>query len=136
MTFAFFPAIVKKYSNFVGNPIFLNGKQINTVQALWLMDPKQVTLDMHQEFFHFIGGTYDRPRFILHFVTDVPLSLRCVLYVPEGKPGLFEVSKDAQVGVSLYCRKIMIKNKADNIMPNWLRFMKGICNPSYQIGFS
>lgn len=35
------------------------------------------------------------------------------------------MSKDAKVGVSLYCRKIMIKNKADNIFPNWLRFMKG-----------
>jgi TNF receptor-associated protein 1 len=40
--------------------------------------------------------------------------------------GLFEMSKEAKVGVSLYCRKVMIKSKADNIMPNWLRFMKGV----------
>ncbi|ODM99213.1 Heat shock protein 75 kDa, mitochondrial, partial [Orchesella cincta] len=119
-------SIIKKYSNFVGNPIFLNGKQINTVQALWLMDPKTVTPDMHDEFYNFIGGSYDRPRFTLHFSTDVPLSLRCVLYVPDGKPGLFEMSKDAQIGVGLYSRKVMIKNKADNIIPNWLRFLKGV----------
>jgi len=51
------------------------------------MDPKQVTPEMHDEFYSFVGGAYDRPRFTLHFTTDVPLSLRCVLYVPEGKPG-------------------------------------------------
>ncbi|CAL8095531.1 unnamed protein product [Orchesella dallaii] len=119
-------SIIKKYSNFVGNPIFLNGQQINTVQALWLMDPKSVTADMHDEFYNFIGGSYDRPRFTLHFSTDVPLSLRCVLYVPDGKPGLFEMSKEAKVGVGLYSRKVMIKTKADNIIPSWLRFLKGV----------
>lgn len=39
--------------------------------------------------------------------------------------GLFEMSRESKVGVSLYSRKVLIKSKADNIMPNWLRFMKG-----------
>jgi len=80
---------------------------------------------MHEDFYRFISTAYDRPRFVLHFRTDVPLSLRCLLYVPEGKPGLFELSREAQVGVSLYSRKVLIKNKADNIIPPWLRFLKG-----------
>ncbi|KAJ9599042.1 hypothetical protein L9F63_010499, partial [Diploptera punctata] len=113
--------IIKKYSNFVGSPIFLNGKQ-----PLWLMDSKDVTPEMHDEFYRFVGNSYDRPRFTLHYKTDAPLTLRALLYFPEGKPGLFELSRDTEMGVALYSRKVLIKNKTDNILPKWLRFVKGV----------
>ncbi|XP_064490190.1 heat shock protein 75 kDa, mitochondrial-like [Ornithodoros turicata] len=116
---------IKKYSNFVGSPIFLNGKQINTLEALWLMDPKEVTSEQHDEFYRYISSAYDVPRFTLHFRTDVPLNINCLLYVPEGKPGLFEMSRDTESGLSLYSRKVLIKNKAE-ILPKWLRFVKGV----------
>lgn len=118
--------IIKKYSNFVGNPIYLNGKRINTIQALWLMDPKDVSNELHEEFYRFITGAYDRPRYWLHYQTDAPLNIRCLLYVPEGKPGLFEMGRESDIGVSLYCRKVLIKNRADNILPKWMRFIKGV----------
>ena len=117
--------IIKRYSNFVGSPIYLNGEKINSVQALWLLDPKTVTKEEHNEFYRFVSGSYDLPRFTLHFRTDVPLSLRCLLYVPDGKPGLFDMGRE-DVGVSLYSRKVLIKNRADNIIPQWLRFLKGV----------
>lgn len=89
------------------------------------MDPKEVSSEEHTEFYRFVGNTYDTPRFILHYKTDAPLSIRAVLYFPEGKPGLFEMSRDADAGVALYSRKILIKSKTDNILPKWLRFVKG-----------
>jgi Molecular chaperone, HSP90 family len=49
-----------------------------------------------------------------------------VLYFPETKPGLFEMSRETEVGVSLYTRRILIKAKAENILPKWLRFVKGV----------
>ena len=39
--------------------------------------------------------------------------------------GLFEMSRDTEMGVALYSRKVLIKNKTDNILPKWLRFVKG-----------
>lgn len=79
--------IIQKYSNFVGNPIYLNGKKANTIQALWLTDPKSITAQQHGEFYRYISNSYDLPRFILHYNTDVPLSIHALLYFPEGKPG-------------------------------------------------
>ncbi|XP_050676978.1 heat shock protein 75 kDa, mitochondrial [Leptidea sinapis] len=118
--------IIKKYSNFIGSPIFLNNEQVNSIKPLWLMEPKEVTHEQHVEFYRFIGNSYDKPRFTLHYKADAPLSIRSILYVPEGKPGLFEMSRDSDVGVALYCRKILIKSKAENILPKWLRFVKGV----------
>ncbi|CAD6236212.1 GSCOCG00008105001-RA-CDS [Cotesia congregata] len=115
-----------KYSNFVGSPIFVNGKRINVIEPLWMMDPKQVTAQQHSDFYRFISNSFDAPRFILHYTTDVPLSIRALLYFPDDKPGLFEMSRDTSVGVALYSRKVLIKSKADNLLPKWLRFVKGV----------
>ncbi|XP_013185557.2 heat shock protein 75 kDa, mitochondrial [Amyelois transitella] len=118
--------IIKKYSNFISSPIMLNGEQVNSIKPIWLMDIKEVTLEQHTEFYKFISNSYDKPRFTLHYKADAPLSIRSILYVPEGKPGLFEMSRDSDVGVALYSRKILIKSKAENILPKWLRFVKGV----------
>ncbi|XP_013793764.1 heat shock protein 75 kDa, mitochondrial-like, partial [Limulus polyphemus] len=81
---------------------------------------------MHEEFYRFISNSFDAPRYSLHYKTDAPINIRCVIYVPEGKPGLFEMSRETDVGVALYSRKVLIKNRADNIVPKWLRFVKGV----------
>ncbi|OQR74340.1 heat shock-like, partial [Tropilaelaps mercedesae] len=94
--------IIRKFSNFVGSPIYCNGKKANQLQAIWLMDPKEVTNEMHREFYRFTSGSMDSPRFTLHFKTDVPLQLSTLLYIPESKPGLFEMSRDTESGVALY----------------------------------
>lgn len=118
--------VVKKYSNFVGSPIFLNGNQLNLVQPLWLMEPKEITDEQHVDFYRYISNSFDIPRYKIHFKTDVPVSIRAVLYFPEGKPGLFEMSRDSDTGVALYTRKILIQSKTELMLPKWLRFVKGV----------
>jgi len=118
--------IVKKYSNFVGTDVLLNGDKINTLQPVWLMDPKEVDSTLHEEFYRYISGGMDKPRFTLHYRTDAPMDIRALLYVPESRPGMFETARDAESGVALYCRKVMIKSRAENLLPKWLRFAKGV----------
>ncbi|KAM8713818.1 hypothetical protein ACLKA7_014047 [Drosophila subpalustris] len=119
-------AVIKKYSNFVGSPILLNGKQANEIKPLWLMDPQSTTKEQHQDFYRFISNSFDMPRFTLHYNADVPLSIHALLYFPEGKPGLFEMSRDGSTGVALYTRKVLIQSKTENLLPKWLRFVKGV----------
>ncbi|KAH8384867.1 hypothetical protein KR093_010616, partial [Drosophila rubida] len=119
-------AVIKKYSNFVGSPILLNGKQANEIKPLWLMDPQSTTKEQHQDFYRFISNSFDTPRFTLHYNADVPLSIHALLYFPEGKPGLFEMSRDGSTGVALYTRKVLIQSKTENLLPKWLRFVKGV----------
>jgi len=118
--------VIRKYSSFVSSPIEVNGEQANTIEPLWLKDPKEVSPEEHDEFYRYVGSSYDKPRFVLHYRTDAPIDLRCVLYVPEGKPGLFDMNQQNENQVSLYCRRVLIMNKASNVVPKWLRFMKGV----------
>lgn len=82
--------------------------------------------DQHTEFYRYIANSFDTPRYKIHFKTDVPVSIRSVLYFPEEKPGLFEQSRDSTTGVSLYTKKILIQSKTDLMLPKWLRFVKGV----------
>lgn len=76
--YTFYAGVIKKYSNFVGSPIFLNGQKANDIQPLWLMDPKEVKMDQHIQFFRFIGNSYDSPRFTLHYKVSGILNLQCL----------------------------------------------------------
>lgn len=89
------------------------------------MDPKEVSAELHEEFYRFIAASYDVPRFTLHYKTDAPINIRCLLYVPESRPGLFDMSRETDYGVALYSRRVLINSKTDNLLPKWLRFVKG-----------
>ncbi|XP_074651114.1 heat shock protein 75 kDa, mitochondrial-like [Tubulanus polymorphus] len=119
-------SVITKYSNFVGAPIFLNGKKINVIEALWTKNPREVTEEQHEEFYRFISKGFDRPRYTLHYKTEAPLDIKALFYIPETKPTLFDMGRDIESGVSLYSRKIMIMSRVQNVLPKWMRFMKGV----------
>jgi HSP90 family molecular chaperone len=117
--------IVKTYSNFVGFPIYLNGSQVNKVGALWVRSPKEVTAEQHKEFYQFISKAYDSPIYTLHAQTDLPLSLKFIFYVPETHMEKYGMGRQ-EIGVSLFSRKILIQAKCKGLLPEWLRFIKGV----------
>ncbi|XP_003450104.1 heat shock protein 75 kDa, mitochondrial [Oreochromis niloticus] len=118
--------VVTKYSNFVSFPIFLNGRRLNTLQALWMMEPKEISDWQHEEFYRYIAQAYDKPRYTLHYRADAPLNIRSIFYVPEAKPSMFDVSREMGSSVALYSRKVLIQTKATDILPKWLRFLRGV----------
>ncbi|KFP34542.1 hypothetical protein N325_07791, partial [Colius striatus] len=118
--------VVTKYSNFISFPLYLNGRRINTLQALWMLDPKDIGEWQHEEFYRFVAQAHDRPRYVLHYRADAPLNIRSIFYVPEQKPSVFDISRELGSSVALYSRKILIQTKAADILPKWLRFLRGV----------
>ncbi|XP_042361179.1 heat shock protein 75 kDa, mitochondrial [Plectropomus leopardus] len=118
--------VVTKYSNFVSFPIFLNGRRLNTLQALWMMEPKEISDWQHEEFYRYVAQAYDKPRYTLHYRADAPLNIRSIFYIPDTKPSMFDVSREMGSSVALYSRKVLIQTKATDILPKWLRFLRGV----------
>lgn len=116
--------VVKKYSNFVGFPIHLNGKLVNTVQALWATE-STITEDEHKEFYKFVSHDWAAPRYTLRYKTDAPIQIQALLYVPERHSEALGMER-MEPGVSLYSRKVLIQAKAKGLLPDWLRFVKGV----------
>ncbi|KRY42268.1 Heat shock protein 75 kDa, mitochondrial [Trichinella spiralis] len=118
--------VIKKYSNFVSFPIMINEVKVNNMQALWLLDPKDVTETMYKEFYRFISHSSNgEPIFTFHFRVDAPVNLNAILYVPDAVPDFLDMTH-TEVGVLLYCRRVLIQQSAKDVIPNWLRFLKGV----------
>jgi TNF receptor-associated protein 1 len=117
--------IIKRYSNFVPFPIELNGKVVNTVQALWSKSKSEVTDTEYEEFFKYIAHDTEAPVYRLHFTADAPLQIRSLLFVPQKNFELLTMTR-SEPEVHLYCRKVLIQHRAKGLLPEWLRFLRGV----------
>ena len=117
--------IIQRYSSFVPFPIELNGKRLNTVQAIWARNKSEIKEEEYNEFYTFIAHDHDQPLFRLHFTADAPLAIQALLFVPARN---FETLGFGRLDseVNLYCRKVLIQAKAKGLFPEWLRFLKGV----------
>lgn len=117
--------VIKRYSNFVNFPIYLNDERINTVQALWNMSPKDIKDEEYRDFYQFISDSSGQPFYRLHHVSDAPLQTKSVIYVPEQHTEKFGAEL-MEPGVHLYSKRVLIEAKSSRLFPRWLRFLKGV----------
>ncbi len=117
--------IIKQYSNFVPFPIKVKDETVNTVQALWKRNKNEIKEEEYSEFYKFIGNAFDDPRFRLHFSVDAPLAINALLFVPKENIERLGFGR-MKSGVNLYCQKVLIEQHSENILPEWLRFLKGV----------
>ncbi len=117
--------IIKQYSNFVPFPIKVKGETVNTVQALWTRSKNEIKEEEYTEFYKFIGNAFDEPLQRLHFSADAPLAINALLFVPRENLEKLGFGR-MKSGVNLYCQKVLIEQHSENILPEWLRFLKGV----------
>jgi TNF receptor-associated protein 1 len=117
--------IVREYSNFVPFPILINNETANTVQAIWARSASEIKDEEYTEFYKFIANAFDEPLFHMHFSADAPLLIRSLLFVPSTNYEQMGFGK-MDPGVNLYCKRILIQSNSENVLPDWLRFVKGV----------
>jgi TNF receptor-associated protein 1 len=117
--------IIKQYSSFVPYPIIVNGQKVNTVDALWTKNKNEITDEEYNEFYKFIANAHDEPFFRLHFSSDAPININTLLFVPKENLEQFGFGR-TEPGVNLYCKKVLIQEKSPVVLPEWLRFLRGV----------
>jgi HSP90 family molecular chaperone len=118
-------SIIKQYSAFVSFPVKLEDETVNTVQALWTKNKNDVKDEEYNDFYKFVGNAATDPMYRLHFSADAPLAINALLFVPGENFEVFGFGK-VDPGVNLYCQRILIDQHSKNILPEWLRFLKGV----------
>jgi molecular chaperone HtpG len=117
--------VLERYSSFVSFPINLNGKRVNTVQALWLRGKSEIKDEEYDEFYKYQAHDSEKPRLRLHFSADAPISINALLFVPRDNTERLGLSR-LEPSVALYCRKVLIDARPKDLLPEWLRFVKGV----------
>lgn len=117
--------LIETYSNFVGFPIFLNGKRINEVEALWLKNKSEISEDEYKAFYQFTCKAWDEPAYRLHFSADAPITINALVFAPSENPERMGFGK-VDGGVALYSKKVLIDANPKGLLPEWMRFIKGV----------
>jgi molecular chaperone HtpG len=121
--------IVTTYSDHIALPIVLEAmgskETLNQAAALWLRPRADVTADQYREFYHHVGHAFDEPWLTLHAKAEGTYEYTSLLFVPSTKPfDLFDPARKNRV--KLYVRRIFITDDCQELLPSWLRFLKGI----------
>lgn len=122
--------IIRTYSDHINYPIVLDlGKageeNVNTGSALWTQNKADITDEQYNEFYHHISRNFDTPWMRLHFKAEGSIEYTGLLYIPSEAPyDLFQ--PDRQQSLKLYVNRVFISDKVEDLMPAYLRFVKGI----------
>ena len=117
--------VIQKYSNFVDFPVSVNGKQVNTVSALWHKNRNEVTEEERDEFYKFISNDLNPPLGHLHLSLEGRVNFKALIFIPETQPLRFLREEDLS-SLHLYSSKVFIQDDCQELLPEYLRFMSGV----------
>ena len=116
---------VKKYSDFVAYPIRLGTDTLNSMKAIWTRPKDEVTEEEYREFYKHVSRDWNDPLEHLSIHVEGSLEARALLYIPSKAP--FDLWHDgARSGVQLYVRRVFIMDDCKELLPAWLRFVRGV----------
>ncbi|OBK66761.1 molecular chaperone HtpG [Mycobacterium sp. 1165178.9] len=137
-------SLVKKYSDFIAWPIrmevvrstpaaeeggeetvTIETETLNSMKALWARPKEEVSEEEYKEFYKHIAHAWDDPLEVIAMRAEGTFEYQALLFIPSHAPfDLF--NRDAQTGIQLYVKRVFIMADCDELMPEYLRFVKGV----------
>lgn len=117
--------IINKYSNFVDFPILLNKERINKVDALWHRPKSEIKEEELNEFYKFVSNDYEDPLGHLHLSIEGAVNFKALIFIPSSLPPYY-FRQEEMKSLQLYSNKIFIQDDCKELLPEYLRFIKGV----------
>ena len=142
-------SLIKRYSDFIAYPILFReatppddekedarkrreeeeAKPLNTMRALWRRPKNEIKEEEYTEFFKHISHEYEAPLRTIHYSAEGQLEFKALLFIPA-KPGYDLFMPNRKHGLQLYVRNVFIGSDFEELLPEYLRFVKGVVDSS------
>ena len=129
-------SIIRKYSDHITFPVMMikegDGKKeeteferVNSAAALWTRPRNEIKEEEYQEFYKHVSHDFDVPLAYVHSKVEGKLEYTSLLYIPKRAP--FDMwNREQRQGIKLYVRRVFIMDDAEQLLPNYLRFVRGV----------
>jgi len=119
--------IVKRYSDFVAYPIRLGeGEPVNSMKAIWTRPAAEVGDDEYAQFYRHVSHDWEDPRLRISTKIEGTFEASALLFVPKRAPFDLYVPTVSQRGVQLYVKRVFIMEDCKELIPSYLRFVRGV----------
>ena len=142
-------SLIKQYSDFIAYPIYFRkaaapkdekdedrkrreedeAKPLNTMRAIWRRQKSEIKEEEYKEFYRHLTHDYEDPVRTIHVVAEGQVEYRALLFLPA-KPGYDLFMPNRKHGLQLYVRNVFIGNDFEALIPEYLRFVKGVVDSS------
>ena len=121
--------MIKKYSDHLSAPIYWQNAEestmLNSASAIWTRPKSEITQEQYTSFYQQASAAYDTPYLTLHNVTEGVTNFTSLLFVPSTRPvDLFNPERKSRL--QLYINRVFITDECEDLVPNWLRFVRGV----------
>jgi molecular chaperone HtpG len=139
---------VKKYSDFIEHPVVMDVEReeeskldktkkvkvkeeetLNSRKAIWLKNKSDITEDEYNEFYKHVSHDFTNPAKVVHYKAEGASEFTSLLYIPSMRP-VDIYYKEYKVGPTLYVKRVKIIDHCEELIPPYLRFVKGVVDSS------
>lgn len=133
--------VVKKYSDYISYPVVMDTTKkeeekdiieeetLNSMKAIWLKDKSEVNEEEYNEFYKHVTHDFSDPMKTIHYRAEGTTEFSVLVYLPQKAP-MNILYQDFKSGPALYVRRVQIMENCEELVPVWLRFVKGVVDSS------
>ncbi len=133
-------SLVKKFSDFIEHPVVMDVERtegsekkiveetLNSRKAIWLRSPKEITPEEYNAFYQQISEDSESPAKIIHYTAEGRTEFRVLMFIPSRKPFSFQYEEPK--GLKLYIQRVLIMDSCEELLPPYLRFIRGVVDSS------
>ncbi len=133
--------IVKRFSDFIEHPVVMDVEKeekgektvveetLNARKALWLRGKSEVTKEEYAEFYKQIANDYTEPARVIHYTAEGANEFRVLAFIPSHRPIELQWG-DFKAGLRLYVQRVLIMERCEELLPPYLRFVRGVVDSS------
>lgn len=131
-------SLVKKFSDYIEHPVVMDVEKekkkieeeiLNARKAIWLKSKSEIQDSEYNDFYKHVARDFTDPMKVIHFSAEGSNEFKALLYLPSKAPfNLFD--QDHKIGIHLYVRRVFIMDDCKKILPDYLRFVKGVVDSS------
>ena len=133
--------LVRKFSDFLEHPVVMDVEKevgegdektketteetLNSRKAIWLRSKSEVKPEEYEEFYKSLAHDTDAPADVIHYTAEGKTEFRVLAFVPAHKPFGFDYEEQV-AGLRLYVQRVLIMDRCEQVLPTYLRFVKGV----------